>query len=127
MSALVSSTTDISPLILELTKEMNPSPMMVTRTSYQKKENIRPNVIDSNFPWSKSSTKNGMFGNARINCGRRTSTALNGNNIPSGIDDFVLLRTGKKCSSSSCPPSMFILRFYENCIQDVAFVNFRPS
>jgi hypothetical protein len=73
------------------------------------KENIsETNTSIPNSTRSKSSGKV-IVGNAATCSSIRTSKvdSKKYNSIHSGIDDFVLLRTGMK-SSSRCPPSMFI-------------------
>ena len=103
------SSTNASPLALELTKQMKPSPL-VPWVAQKEKENIsETNTSIPNSTRSKSSGKV-IVGNTTYSSAR-TSKVLDDskkyNNIHSGIDDFVLLRTGVK-SSPSCPPSMFL-------------------
>ncbi|CAB4003886.1 28S ribosomal S21, mitochondrial, partial [Paramuricea clavata] len=99
------SGTDASPLALELTK---PSPLVPCMA---KKENFsETNTSIPNSTRSKSSGKV-IVGNAATCSSIRTSEVLDDskkyNNIHSGIDDFVLLRTGMK-SSSRCPPKAIV-------------------
>jgi hypothetical protein len=100
--------TNASPLALELTKQMKPSPL-VPWVAQKEKENI--SETNSSIPNSSRSKSSGKVSVGNTTCSSaRTSKVLDDRkkyNIHSGIDDFVLLRTGVK-SSSSCPPSMFL-------------------
>lgn len=102
------TSTDASPLALGLTKEEKPSPL-VPCVAEKRNENFHEaNTSTTNPVWNKppgqaivrNTTK---FSSARTSIMPDESKTYN---IHSAIDDFVLLRTGVK-SSSSCPPSMF--------------------
>ena len=102
------TSTNASPLAFELAKQIKPSPLV---SLVPQKEN-KSQTHTLNSTRSESSGKTMIGNSSSTTVSVRTSKMFDDSkkyNIHSGIDDFVLLRTGVK-SSSSYPPSKAIVK-----------------